>query len=57
VIEQRVSLIKRSTDRLLELLKVSRDKLWWQILKREADLHLRRSKELVKEVKKLRPRD
>lgn len=47
---QTIELIHRSSKRLMDMLDISsedRDDVWWQVLRREAWLHLRRTIRLL----------
>ena len=46
-LEQTIELIHRSSSRMMELLKLPRDKTWWRYLRSETRLHLKRTLELV----------
>jgi len=44
---ERIELLHRSSERLVEALELTRDRDWWRFMRREVWLHLKRTLELV----------
>jgi len=44
---ERVELLHRSSERLMEALKLTRDRDWWAFMSREVWIHLKRTIELL----------
>lgn len=47
MLPRKIELIHRSSSRMMELLKEPRNEFWWEFLRRETWLHLKRTFELA----------
>jgi len=45
-LEERIELLHRSSQRMMDMIPDPRDVLWWGFMRREAWIHLKRSLEL-----------
>lgn len=45
-LEERIELLHRSSQRMMEMIPGSRNAFWWGFMRRETWIHLRRSLEL-----------
>jgi len=47
MLKQKIELLHRSSERLMEALDLPRDRAWWGFMSREVWVHLKRTLELL----------
>lgn len=50
MLDQKVELLYRSAKRMMDSLALPRDPPWWNFIKKEAEIQVKRAEELVLEI-------